>query len=55
MLDQEDHAILEDEDKPVARLWIQEQYKERENGDRGRLPRDLEQAWLDAGKPTARS
>ena len=37
-------SLLSDAEKPVARLWIQEQYKEREIGDRGRLPRDLEQA-----------
>lgn len=44
-------SLLSGAEKPVARLWIQEQYKEREIGDRGRLPRDLEQAWIDAGKP----
>ncbi|WP_181273204.1 Lsr2 dimerization domain-containing protein [Brevibacterium oceani] len=48
-------SLLSDAEKPVARLWIQEQYREREIGDRGRLPRDLEQAWIDAGKPTARN
>lgn len=46
-------SLLEDEDKPVARLWIQGQDFGKKLGDRGRIPREMEQAWIDAGKPRA--